>query len=107
MFNIKLEMLAEADLVVRLRKGSLRRSCEAVEVVATLWFNAARANVTCVNRLKKSFQRSVRDAKGAAGFDGVEAAVIDPVVNDLPGNLETRSYVIRSKVISTHVVPHC
>src|SRR6266545_517029 len=102
MFNVKLEVLAGADLAIRLSKGRLRRGGEPVKVIATVWFNAARTNVTGVDRLEEGFERRVRNVEGAAGFDGAEAAVINPIVDDLTGDLEVRRNIVGGEVVGSH-----
>jgi hypothetical protein len=78
---------------------------EAVDVIAVVWFNAARTNVTGVDGLKEGFERIAWNAESAASFDGAEAAVIDPIVDDLPGDLEVRSNIVGGEVVDSHGLP--
>src|ERR1041385_1672785 len=102
MFHLDLEVLAPANFVTCRLGSCLRRGGEAAEVKRSFWFNTIRTNVAGMDGLKKSFQRRVWNTQGAAGFDCSQATVIDPVVDDLTGDLETRGDIIGSEVIGTH-----
>jgi hypothetical protein len=102
MFNVQLEMLAGANLAIRRGKGSLCRSGEAIKVVPAVWFNTAQAYISSVDGLEEGFERILWNAQGAASFDSTEAAVIDPIVDDLAGYVEVRSNVVGSEIVGTH-----
>jgi len=101
-FNLKLDVLARANFAMRRFRDSLGRSSEAIAVNGPVWFNAARTNVTSMDGLKKGIERIVWNAQSAASFDGAEATIIDPIVDDLAGHVELRSNFVGSKVIGSH-----
>src|SRR4029453_6682057 len=100
--NLHLDVLARANFATRRFSDSLGRGSEPFVVHGPFWFNAACTNVTNMDGLKKGFERIVWNAQGAASFDGAEAAVIDPIVDDLAGHVELRSNFVGSKVIGSH-----
>jgi hypothetical protein len=101
-FHLNLDVLAPLNFVTRCLRGSLCRSSESVMRDGSLWFNIASTNVTSMDRLKESFKCRVWNAQGATGFDGAQATVIDPIVDDLTGDLEARGNIIGGEVIGSH-----
>jgi hypothetical protein len=58
--------------------------------------------ITGVDGLKKGFERIVWNAESTASFDGAQATVIDPIVDDLAGHMEMRSNIVGGEVIGSH-----
>jgi hypothetical protein len=101
-FNFKLDVVAPANFATRRFLGSLNRSSEAVNRKGGVWFNTAGTNITGLDGLKEGFKRRVRNAERTASFDGTQATIIDPIVDDLTGNLQVRSNIVGGKVIGSH-----
>src|SRR6266511_6184329 len=59
-------------------------------------------NVRSPNSRKSQLYVGVNQSEGAAGFDGAEAAVINPIVDDLTGDLEVRRNIVGGEVVGSH-----
>jgi hypothetical protein len=69
-----------------------------------LWLNTSGADITRVDRLQEGIQRKGRNAESTPGFDGTQATVIDPIVDNLARDLQARGNLVGGKVISSNIL---
>jgi hypothetical protein len=98
-FNLYLDVVAPANFATRRFCCCLRSSSEPVDGKGAFRINAARTDVTSMDGLKEGIERIVWNAEGAPSFDGAQATIIDPIVNDLTGHLQAGSNFVGGKVI--------
>jgi hypothetical protein len=103
--DVEVGVLVRANDAIGLRKRGLRRGAEAIDVIPGLWLDIAGAYIAGVDWLEKGFEGSVWDAQCAAGFDSPQATVVDPVVDDLPRDLQARGNVVGRVIVDCHDSP--